>query len=88
MKAFAISDPHGCARTLKTLVEVLALESGDHLFLLGDYVNKGPNAKGVLDLVMQWQHAPFALTALKGNHDRWLFALWDSTLPGSRPTRR
>lgn len=70
MKAFAISDPHGCARTLETLVDALALDSGDHLFLLGDYVNKGPNAKGVLDLVMHWQDASFSLTALKGNHDQ------------------
>ena len=72
MKAFAISDPHGCAKTLETLVDVLALDSGDHLFLLGDYVNKGPNAKGVLDLVMHWQEAPFNMTALKGNHDQLL----------------
>jgi len=72
MKAFAISDPHGCSQTLKTLVDVLALDSGDYLFLLGDFVNKGPDAKGVLDLVMQWQHAPFTLTALKGNHDQLL----------------
>jgi len=72
MNAFAISDPHGCSNTLETLVDLLKLRSGDHLFLLGDYVNKGPDAKGVLDLVMQWQEAPFTMHALKGNHDQLL----------------
>ena len=69
MKAFAISDIHGCARTLETLVNNLSLQSGDALFFLGDYINKGPNSAQVIDLLRQYEKAPFQTVFLQGNHD-------------------
>ncbi|MCI4670394.1 MAG: metallophosphoesterase [Bacteroidia bacterium] len=70
MRKFAISDIHGCPKTLQTLVEKqLQLTKGDKLFLLGDYVNRGPDSFGVMDLVMQWQAAGYQLTCLRGNHE-------------------
>ncbi|MEO0585556.1 MAG: metallophosphoesterase [Bacteroidota bacterium] len=70
MRNFAVSDIHGCSQTLKFLVEQrLFLQPQDHLFLLGDYINRGPDSEGVLDYIIQLQEAGYQLTVLRGNHD-------------------
>ncbi|AMM50805.1 hypothetical protein TH61_05905 [Rufibacter sp. DG15C] len=73
MARYAISDIHGCLATFKAMVEqVLKLEPNDHLYLLGDYINKGPDSKGVLDYILHLQRSGFQLTCLRGNHDQLL----------------
>lgn len=70
MRRFAISDVHGCPRTLRRLVEEnLKLRPSDHLYLLGDYVNRGPDSLGVIDQIHQWQDTGYQITCLKGNHE-------------------
>ena len=72
---YAISDIHGCAKTFRKLVEdVLALsKSSDELYLLGDYVDRGPDSKGVLDYIMQLKADGYQMTVIRGNHDQLLF---------------
>ncbi|EJF08735.1 metallophosphoesterase family protein [Pontibacter sp. BAB1700] len=73
MARYAISDIHGCARTFKTLVlEQLQLKKTDELYLLGDYVNKGPDSKGVLDFILHLQKQHYQVHCLRGNHDQML----------------
>ncbi|ALI99047.1 metallophosphoesterase family protein [Rufibacter tibetensis] len=73
MARYAISDIHGCLATFKKMVEeVIQLEPTDHLYLLGDYINKGPDSKGVLDYIFSLQRQGFQLTCLRGNHDQLL----------------
>ncbi|WP_205501310.1 metallophosphoesterase [Rufibacter psychrotolerans] len=73
MARYAISDIHGCLVTFKTMVEeVLQLQPQDHLYLLGDYINKGPDSKGVLDYIFSLQQQGYRLTCLRGNHDQLL----------------
>lgn len=67
-----ISDIHGCAKTFQKLLDTLALKPVDELYLLGDYVDRGPDSKGVLDLIMELQKEPFFKTALMGNHEALL----------------
>ena len=51
----------------------------DGLVFLGDYVDKGAEARGVLELVRQVQEAfPSQVLAMMGNHD--LFAMLDAVL--------
>jgi serine/threonine protein phosphatase 1 len=69
----AIGDIHGCCRTLQALLEKIKLQEGDELYLLGDYIDRGPDSKGVLDTIM---HLPCKVVALKGNHeDLWIKAV-------------
>jgi len=77
MRKIVISDIHGCARTFRTLVEEqLGLTAGDELFLLGDYVNRGPDPLGVVEFIWELQVAGVEVTCLRGNHeDRFLWAL-------------
>ena len=67
---FAISDVHGCPKSLKALVQRLHLQEGDHLYLLGDYIDRGPGSKEVLDYLISLQEAPFQVTMLRGNHEQ------------------
>lgn len=70
MRKLAISDIHGCLKTLKVLVEQqIALTPQDELYLLGDFIDRGPDSKGVLDYVMQLQAGGYQIKCLKGNHE-------------------
>jgi serine/threonine protein phosphatase 1 len=72
-RRFAATDIHGCLETFSHLVEVeLRLHTTDTLYLLGDYVNKGPDSAGVLDYLMQLQAAGYQVHCLRGNHEQEL----------------
>ncbi len=74
-RRFAATDLHGCLRTFRYLVEEeLRLTTPDTLYLLGDYVNKGPDSGGMLDYLMQLQAAGYHLHCLRGNHEHELLA--------------
>lgn len=63
----AISDVHGCLKELKQLVEhcYRLLPNNNLKFIfLGDYVDRGPDSKGVIDYVRQLN-----AIALLGNHE-------------------
>ena len=72
-RQFAISDIHGCAKTFRKLVlEVLHLSQEDTLFLLGDYINKGPGSKEVIDFIFQLRDKGYKVKCLRGNHEQYL----------------
>jgi len=48
---YVIGDVHGCLETLEELLDVLEPSSEDLVVFVGDLVRKGPDSKGVLDLV-------------------------------------
>lgn len=74
-RRFAATDLHGCLRTFRHLVEdKLSLRPADYLYLLGDYVNKGPDSAGVLDYLLQLQAAGYQVSCLRGNHEHELLA--------------
>lgn len=75
MNAYAISDIHGCHRTFRALLDRLSLTTGDQLFLLGDFVNKGPDARGVLDTILELRQHGHEVHCIRGNHDEVLLDL-------------
>ncbi len=96
MSRYATTDLHGCLHTFRRLVEdKLQLTRQDELYLLGDYVNKGPDSRGVLDYLMALQGAGYQVRCLRGNHDQALLDgarhrwRWDWLGPRGRlPTLR
>ena len=65
-----IPDIHGYLRTFQYLVEKqLQPGSDDTLYLLGDYIDRGPDSKGVIDYIQRIQHEICAVYCLKGNHE-------------------
>lgn len=71
-KVIAIGDVHGYLDKLTALIEVLKpkvdMES-DSFVLLGDYVDGGPDALGVISFIMEWQQVNPNVVALLGNHE-------------------
>ena len=72
-RLLAIGDPHGCAAELDALVDRLAPTPDDHLVVLGDYVDRGPDARGVIERCLALEEAAGAggapVTFLRGNHE-------------------
>lgn len=65
---FAIGDVHGCADELEQLLTKLPLKDGAVLIFLGDYVDRGPDSRGVIDLLLDLEKRHPIIT-LKGNHE-------------------
>ncbi|MFN6944138.1 MAG: metallophosphoesterase family protein [Cytophagaceae bacterium] len=72
MRRFVIGDIHGCSKTFRSLVDKINLKAGDELYLLGDYINKGPDSKGVLDTIFGLEESQIKIRALRGNHEQQL----------------
>jgi serine/threonine protein phosphatase 1 len=72
-RRFAVGDVHGCLKTLRKLVEdIIQLERRDTLILLGDYIDRGPDSKGVLDYLLHLMEARYCIKPLLGNHEEML----------------
>jgi serine/threonine protein phosphatase 1 len=73
MRTLGIGDIHGCLRAFDALLEEIDLQPDDVVVTLGDYVDRGPDSKGVLDRVLtlgsRCRYLP-----LKGNHDLMMLA--------------
>lgn len=48
------------------------LSKEDTLYLLGDYINKGPDSKGVIDFIFNLQQSGYKVKCLRGNHEQYL----------------
>lgn len=72
-RRFAIGDIHGCSQTLRKMMEdILQPDPDDILYLLGDYIDRGPDSKGVLDYLMELFMGDYDLRPLRGNHEQLL----------------
>lgn len=63
-RLIAVGDIHGCHHEFAGLLEMLELQAGDRLVLLGDLVNRGPDSAAVLDLARKT-----GAISLLGNHE-------------------
>lgn len=74
-RIYAIGDIHGCldelnALTAKITEDMASLDSHDaQLIFLGDYVDRGPDSKGVIERLLDVQDAHEDVIFLKGNHE-------------------
>lgn len=64
----AIGDIHGCRVALEALLESVRLRPDDTIIGLGDYVDRGPDTAGVLELLIGLGES-HDLVALRGNHE-------------------
>jgi serine/threonine protein phosphatase 1 len=65
-----VGDVHGCAATLQALLgSSLSVAAGDHLYLLGDLISKGPDSLGVLQYIADLMEQEVAVTVVRGNHE-------------------
>src|SRR5579875_3001411 len=68
-RTFAIGDVHGRADLLHRAIDHIRQSDPDGLIvMLGDYVDRGPDSRRVVERLMG-EHAAGGLIALLGNHD-------------------
>jgi serine/threonine protein phosphatase 1 len=63
------SDLHGCASEFKLLLNKMPLSDNTTIIFLGDYVDRGPNSKEVIDTILKLKET-YEVICLKGNHEQ------------------
>lgn len=69
---YVIGDIHGCLAPLQRLLEKLDLDlNRDRLLFVGDYIDRGPDSRGVVDYILglKARHPGENIICLKGNHE-------------------
>jgi serine/threonine protein phosphatase 1 len=88
---YAVGDVHGRLDVLGPLLRDIAEDAlvsrpaePPLLVLLGDYVDRGPESKGVIDLILQMRsYTRIETRTLKGNHEEALMRFLDDPAFGS-----
>jgi serine/threonine protein phosphatase 1 len=70
-RVIAIGDIHGCSIAFRQLIDTLQPGSADTIVTLGDYINRGPDGRGVFDQLIALRDE-CTLVPLLGNHDQLL----------------
>ena len=74
-RLFAIGDIHGCHEELEVLLDAIAAVAGDKIVFVGDYVDRGPGSRGVVDRLLSLAAQPdLECVFLKGNHEDMLLS--------------
>jgi serine/threonine protein phosphatase 1 len=69
-RRFVIGDIHGCSKTLKKLLfETCKVQKEDSIYFLGDYIDRGPNSKKVIDRILKMKKQGYNVYPVLGNHE-------------------
>jgi len=84
-RTYAIGDVHGRLDLVRRAIETINDHVGDAPFrvvFLGDYVDRGPDSRGVIEYLMELQ-SEWPLVCLKGNHEELMLQAVTSHRGGS-----
>ena len=71
MRVFAIGDIHGCCKTFqKLLFEEIDIQRTDRIYCVGDYIDRGPDSRGVIDTILALREQGYEILTLRGNHEQ------------------
>jgi serine/threonine protein phosphatase 1 len=73
-KIFAVGDIHGCYDKLAAMMKILPWrkDEGDLLLFIGDYIDRGPKSREVVEFLVQLRQEGGEFVFLKGNHEKML----------------
>ena len=83
---YAIGDIHGQLAELHRVLGLIEQDSGKdaQIVFLGDYTDRGPDSRGVIDLLIKGRDSGRNWTFIKGNHDQ-MFELFMQSPPQHDP---
>ena len=73
-RLIAVGDVHGCSLALRAVVAAAELGPEDRVVTLGDYVDRGPDSRGVVETLLELE-ADGRLVPLLGNHEEMLLSV-------------
>jgi serine/threonine protein phosphatase 1 len=73
MRTIAIGDVHGCSLALETLIAAIRPQPDDKLVFLGDYVDRGPDSRSVVEFLLTLAFRCQVIPLL-GNHESMLLS--------------
>jgi serine/threonine protein phosphatase 1 len=76
MRVLAIGDIHGCLISFRALLAAVEPRPDDVIVTLGDYVDRGPDTRGVLDELIRLRGTG-QLIPLRGNHEVMMLSARD-----------
>ena len=79
----AIGDIHGCLASLRTMLDVIQPTPDDLIVTLGDYVDRGPDSKGVIDDLLSLKKT-HNFIHLMGNHEIQMIRALETSQDRSR----
>ena len=79
-RTIAIGDIHGCSAALDALLKAIRPRPEDCIVTLGDYINRGPDSRGVIERLIELKDR-CRLVPLLGNHEEMLFEALAETYP-------
>ncbi len=68
-RLFAIGDIHGCPDELAAMIRKIAPREADTVVFVGDYVDRGPSARDVVEQLLELEQGRAETVFLKGNHE-------------------
>lgn len=68
-RTLVVGDVHGCIDELERLLDAVRPSTGDTICFLGDYVDRGPSAKRVIERLIRLRQQGPTCVFLKGNHE-------------------
>ena len=83
-RTIVVGDVHGCLDEMQALLRQCGVARGERVVLAGDLVAKGPDSRGVVQLVRE-----MGALAVLGNHDCYSLEVWHRRQQGEarRPRR-
>jgi serine/threonine protein phosphatase 1 len=72
---YAIGDIHGCAAKLTRLLDACRRHAAGHpmrFIFVGDYIDRGPDSRGVIETLRKLQDGNPDVICLRGNHEALL----------------
>jgi serine/threonine protein phosphatase 1 len=79
-RVIAVGDIHGCLVAFQAILKAIEPRQEDVLVLLGDYVDRGPSSRQVIDEIIELRKACHVIT-LFGNHEEMM----RDVVSGARP---
>jgi serine/threonine protein phosphatase 1 len=72
-KTFVVGDIHGCVQMLRRLLDEIPWRPGEgRLAFVGDYIDRGPDSKGVVDCILDLMQMDPEIICILGNHEAML----------------
>ncbi len=74
---YAIGDIHGCLISFETILNNVPFNQGDTIVFMGDYIDRGPFSKEVIDSILSLK-SDYHIVPLLGNHELMMLQARDN----------